>query len=92
MKVTCLYKIISLALPAIILIYVFLIRDRLDAVGGVGGGMYDLTKMYTAFGIGLYLLILCAVLLLRDAGANALFILIGVAMLIVTVVIAVRSF
>lgn len=92
MKSNTVFKIILLALPVIMLIYVFLIRDRLDAGPGIGGGGYDLTKMYTLVAIGLYLLILNLVFLVQDAGKNWPFLLVGVALLTGTIVMAVRTF
>lgn len=92
MKSNLIFKTILLALPAIFLLYVFLIRDMLDAGPGTGGGSYDLTKMYTLVGIGLYLLILNLVFLIQDAGRNWPFLLIGVALLIGVVITAVRTF
>jgi hypothetical protein len=86
------FKLILLALPAIILIYVFLIRDRIDAVSGIGGGGYDLTKMYRLAGVGLYLLILNVGLLVQDVSANRYLLLAGVAMLVLTIIMAVRTF
>lgn len=93
MKSTHLFKLIILALPIILLIYVFLIRDRINTgSGGIGGGGYDLTKMYTIVAAGLYLLILNFIFLIQDAGGNMYFLLVGVAAFIVTVIMAVRSF
>lgn len=93
MKSNYLVKTILLALPVIILIYVFVIRDRIDTgSGGVGGGGYDLTKMYTLVTMGLYLLILNLVLLIQVARENWIFLLVGIALFSVTVVMAVRSF
>jgi hypothetical protein len=92
MKFTYIFKIILLALPALLLIYVFVIRDRIDAISGIGGGGYDLTKMYTLIGTALYLLILDLGLLIQGASGNRFFLLAGLGMLIVTVVMAVRSF
>lgn len=92
MKTSYLLKIILLALPFIILVYVFLIRDRIDAGGGIGGGSYDLTKIYTLVIVGLYLLILNLVLAVQDVRQNMLFLLLGVAQLIVTIIMFVRSF
>lgn len=92
MKSTYLFKIILLALPALLLLYVFVIRDRIDAVSGIGGGGYDLTKMYTLVGTGLYLLVLDIGLLIQDAGGNRFLLLAGLLLLIVTIVMAVRSF
>lgn len=92
MKSNYLVKVILLALPAIILLYVFVIRDRIESGSGIGGGGYDLTKMYTLVTIGLYLLILNVVLLVQVARENWIFLLVGVALLSITVVMAVRSF
>jgi hypothetical protein len=93
MKSTYLFKLILLAAPIILLIYVFLIRDRLDkGSGGIGGGGYDLTKMYTILAAGLYLLVLNFIFLIQDAGGNKYLLLVGVAAFIVTVIMAVRSF
>ena len=87
MKSTQIIKTILLALPVIILVYVFLIRDRLDVVSGVGGGSYDLTKAYTLVVAGVYLLILDLVLLIQDTRVNWPFLLVGVASLIVCVIL-----
>lgn len=92
MKPAYLFKIILLALPVITLIYVFLIRDRINAASGIGGGGYDLTKMYTLIGAGLYLLILNLFFLVQNARENRLLLLVGIAALIVTIIMAVRSF
>lgn len=92
MKPGFLFRIILLALPLVTLIYVFLIRDRINAGSGIGGGGYDLTKMYTLIGAGLYLLILNLALLVQNARENRLLLLIGVVSLIVTIVMAVRTF
>jgi hypothetical protein len=92
MKGNLLFKTILLALPVIMLVYVFLIRDMMDAGPGIGGGGYDLTKMYTLVTIGLYLLILNLVFLVQDAARNWPFLLVGLALLIGTVIMAVRTF
>jgi hypothetical protein len=92
MKSTYPVKSILLALPVIILLYVFVIRDRIESGSGIGGGGYDLTKMYTLVTIGLYLLILNVVLLVQVARENWIFLLVGIALLIITIVMAVRSF
>ena len=86
----CLLKIALMALPAIILIYVFLFRDRLNTGNGIGGGSYDLTKMYTVFGVGLYLLILNLILLIQNAGDNKPLLLAGLILLIITGIIGFR--
>ncbi|UYQ93624.1 hypothetical protein MKQ68_00730 [Chitinophaga horti] len=85
-------KIALLALPIIILIYVFLIRDHLSAGNSIGGGSYDLTKMYTLFGMGLYLLIYNVTLLLMGIRGNGPLLLIGAASLVLVIVTAVRTF
>lgn len=92
MKSNLIVKIILLALPVVMLAYVFFIRDMIDAGTGVGGGGYDLTKMYTLVTIGLYLLILNLVFLVQDAGRNWPFLLVGVALLTGVIVTAVRTF
>lgn len=92
MKSNYLVKTTLLALPVIILLYVFVIRDRIESGSGIGGGGYDLTKMYTLVTIGLYLLILNVVLLVQIARENWIFLLVGIALLIITIVMAVRSF
>lgn len=91
-KASYLIKIILLALPALLLLYVFVIRDRIDAVSGIGGGGYDLTKMYTLAGTGLYLFVLDLGLLIQDAAGNKFLLLAGTELLIITIVMAVRSF
>jgi hypothetical protein len=75
-----------------LLIYVFVIRDRIGGAAGIGGGGYDLTRMYTLIAAGLYLLILNLVLLIQGARENKLLLLIGIITLIWTIVTAVRSF
>lgn len=90
MKPGHIIKIILLALPAVTLIYVFFLRDGVG--GGIGGGSYDLTKMYTLVGAGLYLLILNLALLVQNARGNWLFLLAGAVMLTVTFVVAARTF
>ncbi|SFN49107.1 hypothetical protein SAMN05428949_3018 [Chitinophaga sp. YR627] len=92
MKSTQIFKTILLALPFLILLYVFFLRDRIDTGDGIGGGSYDLTKPYTAIGIGLYALILSLVLLIQDAHGNRVFLLTGIILLIVTIIMGVRSF
>jgi hypothetical protein len=86
------FKIILLVLPAIVLLYVFVVRDRIDTGSGIGGGGYDLTKMYTGVAAGIYLLILNLVLLIQNAKANRSFLPIGTVMLIADVIMTVRSF
>jgi hypothetical protein len=92
MKPGLLFKIILLALPVIMLIYVLLIRDRMDAGSGVGGGSYDLTKIYTLVIAGLYMLVLNLGLLIQDARGNRFFLLAGIVLLIGTVIITIRTF
>ena len=92
MKSNYIVKTVLLALPVIILLYVFVLRDRLESGGGIGGGGYDLTKMYTLFTIGIYLFILNLVFLIQVAKENWIFLLIGIALLVVTIVMAVRTF
>jgi hypothetical protein len=92
MKTSYLFKIMLLALPIVLLIYVFLIRDRISGATGIGGGGYDLTRMYTLIAAGLYLLIFNLVLLIQGARENKLLLLIGTIALILTIVAAVRSF
>lgn len=92
MKSPHLLKIILLALPAILLVYVFLIRDRLSSGSGIGGGSYDLTKMYTLFVAGLYLLILNVAFLVLDARGNRVLLLVGILLLTWTIIMAVRNF
>lgn len=90
MKYTYLLKIFLLTLPVLILIYVFLIRDRLSSGNSIGGGSYDLTKMYTVIGVGLYLLIFELALLIQNAGENKFFLLAGFILLIIIMVMATR--
>ncbi|SIS59209.1 hypothetical protein SAMN05421788_101108 [Filimonas lacunae] len=92
MKTSHLVKIILLTIPAITLLYVFLLRDRIEGGTGIGGGSYDLTKTFTAIAIGLYLLVLNLFLLIQNAQANKFFLLGGGVMLMITVIIAVRTF
>ncbi len=92
MKPSLLFKIILLAFPAIVLLYVFVIRDRIDTGSGIGGGGYDLTKMYTSIAAVGYLFIVTLGLLIQDAKGNKIFLFIGLALLIAAIIITVRSF
>lgn len=92
MKSSQIFKTVLLALPFLILLYVFFLRDRIDTGDGIGGGSYDLTKPYTAIGLGLYALILNIALLIQDAHGNRIFLLGGILLLIVTIITGVRSF
>lgn len=92
MKSSQIIKIVLLALPILLLVYVMFIRDRLDAASGIGGGGYDLTKMYTLIGVGLYLLVLNLFFLIQTASGNRLLLMIGVITLICTIVMAIRNF
>jgi hypothetical protein len=92
MKPGQIIKVILLALPILLLVYVMFIRDRLDAVTSIGGGGYDLTKMYTLVGVGLYLFVLNLFFLIQDAKGNRLLLLVGVITFIWTIIMAVRNF
>lgn len=92
MKSSHLFKIILLVLPAIILLYVFLIRDRVSTGSGIGGGGYDLTKMYTGVVVAGYLLIVNLVLLIQNANGNRGFLFAGLALLVGAIIMTVRSF
>lgn len=92
MKPGHLFKIILLALPAIVLLYVFVIRDRIDTGSGIGGGGYDLTKMYTSIVAVGYLFVVTMGLLIQDAKGNRIFQFAGLALLIAAIIITVLSF
>jgi hypothetical protein len=84
-------KFFFLILPFLILIYVFLIRDRLDSGTGIGGGGYDLTKLYTLAILGIYLLIFNFFLAIQSAHQNLLLLLIGLAQLLIIAILFTRT-
>lgn len=91
MKPSYFVKPFLLALPFLFLVYVFVIRDRLEAGGGVGGGMYDLTKLYTLVIVGFYLLVVSLVLVIQDGRQNLFFLLAGIVQLVAVIVLFVRT-
>ncbi|MBW8684358.1 hypothetical protein [Chitinophaga rhizophila] len=92
MKSMDLFKLLLVLLPAMLLIYVFLIRGWLDNTPGIGGGGYDLTNMYTLAGTGMYLVVLNLFFLIQGAIDNKYYLLAGILLLVIVVVIAVRTF
>ncbi|MCK7559799.1 hypothetical protein MKQ70_34610 [Chitinophaga sedimenti] len=84
-------KLILLFIPILILVYVFLIRDRVGAPS-IGGGSYDLTKMFTLMGTGAYLLVYNIALALMGGHLNRMCLLGGIVTLIIVVIMASRSF
>lgn len=85
-------KYILLALPLLTLIYVFVLRDRLSSGNSIGGGSYDLTKMFTVVGVGAYLLIFNLFLLFQNPTENKILLLIGFVLLMVTMIKAANIF
>lgn len=84
-------KFFFLILPLLVLIYVFLIRDRLDSGAGIGGGGYDLTKLYTLVILGIYLLVFNIFLAIQSAHQNLLLLIIGLAQLLIIAMLFIRS-
>lgn len=79
------WKIFLLAIPVIVLLYVFLLRDRLERGDSIGGGSYDLTKLYTVCFAGIYLFVLNIFFLIQDASTNRLLLLVGALTFLFTV-------
>ena len=92
MKTPDILKLIFLLLPCIIMAYVFFLRDRLDTGDAVGGGSYDLTRMFAVIGIGGYLLVYNLVLLLQSPEENKFFLFAGAALLVFTIIKAANVF
>lgn len=84
-------KTFFLILPLLILIYVFLVKDRLESGNGIGGGGYDLTKLYTLVILGIYLLIFNLFLAIQSAHQNILLLIIGLAQLLIIAILFIRS-
>jgi len=85
-------KSILLALPLIVLLYVFVIKDLIESHDNIGGGSYDLTNAFTLIGVGIYLFVFNLVLLIQNARGNWIFLLIGGAMLTGVIVAVIRTF
>lgn len=83
-------KLFFVVLPILVLIYVFIIRDRLGA-DGIGGGGYDLTKLYTLAFLGIYLLVLNLILVIQSAQQNILLLIIGLAQMLIIAMLFIRS-
>lgn len=86
MKPVHLFKIILLAVPVISLLYIFLVRDYLSSKG-IGGGGYDLTKLYYTFFTAGYLLLLNIFFLIQGVAVNRHFLLAGGVLLLVSLVL-----
>ncbi|KAA2241505.1 hypothetical protein F0L74_16550 [Chitinophaga agrisoli] len=92
MKSNKLFKITLLVIPTMLLIYIFLTRDKIDPGSGVESGSYDVSQMYILVSTGLYLLMLSLIFLLRDTRGNVLFLLIAILLLVITATMAVHVF
>lgn len=91
MKTSQIVKITLLALPVVTLLYIFHFRD-LGNGKSIGGGSYDLTKLYYSVFAAAYLLVLNLVLLVQDAKGNRFFLLAGLLFFIGSVAAVVRCF
>ncbi|ATL47388.1 hypothetical protein COR50_09520 [Chitinophaga caeni] len=92
MKLGVIIKVILLALPIFVLIYVFLFRDHFSPGNSIGGGSYDLMKMYTSLGASVYLFLYHILLLITKGKEHKYLFIAAFLTLVITVILTIKSF
>lgn len=81
-------KSLLLALPVLILIYIFFFNRTGN--GGVGGGGYDLSKLYYSLFALAYLLVLNIAFLIQGIQSNRYFLIAGVLIFLIVLIVFIR--
>lgn len=81
-------KSILLALPVIVLVYIFFFNR--GGNGGVGGGGYDLSKLYYSLFALAYLLVLNIVFLIQGMETNRYFLIAGGLIFVIVLFVLIR--